>query len=134
MHHRFLVTNQDDFDKRLMGNSEFDIYSKRYEYYHNTLQNVFRARHSLALSWEIMAEYSSAEGVKYDGVIAVRSDVVYLSDIDIARRDLPEDTVYVPTWFSWGGINDRFAFGHMDAMRVYMNRDEPIEPFSKKVQ
>ncbi len=133
VHHRFLVTNQNDFDKSI-GNSKSALYSKRYEYYQPTLKNLYRSRHSLELSWELMAEYASSQGVKYDGVIALRPDVAYVVDIDIASKDLLEDTVYAPSWFSWGGINDRFAFGHIEAMRVYMNRKEPIKRFSKKVQ
>ncbi len=136
VHHRSLVTNQDDLDQTLLGNYENAIHSKRWKFTEReTIMNIYRSRHSLALSWEIMAEYALSQGVKYDAVVALRSDVAFVSDIDIAKlQSIEKDTVYVPSWDSNGGINDRFAFGQMEAMRAYMNRNDPIIPLSKKVQ
>ncbi len=136
VHHRSLVTNQDEFDQIVIGNYENAIQSKRWEFKErDTIMNLYRARHSLELSWEIMADYASSQGIKYDAVIALRPDMAFVSDIDIAKlQSMEEDTIYVPSWESNGGINDRFAFGQMEAMRAYMNRNEHIIPLQKKVQ
>ncbi len=135
-HHRSLVTNQDDLDKRLEGIYEDAYKSKQWDFpFKDTVMNIYRARHSCELSWEIMAEYASSQGITYDAVAAVRLDVAFLSDIIIPKlHSIEKGTVYVPHFHSNGGINDRFAFGEMEAMRVYMNRYDPIAPIVKKVQ
>jgi hypothetical protein len=129
---RALVTSQPAYDELLVLSGEVERIRDRYNYDESgTVVNILRARHSLSLSWDLMAQHALETGAVYDAVIALRADVAYLADIDIERRAkmeglLPQN-IFVPPWGSYGGVNDRFAFGHPDAMRTYMNRQEPCD-------
>ncbi|HVT82528.1 MAG TPA: hypothetical protein VHM90_17940 [Phycisphaerae bacterium] len=58
----------------------------------------------------------------YDIVIRCRPDNFFGSGVSF-ESGLAQgpNAIWVPRFFSWGGYTDRFAFGGMDAMRVYSN-------------
>lgn len=131
MHYcRALVTSQNELDKRMDMDFEMQDIRARYEYGNAaTVLNLFRARYSLSMSWELMAAQAFDNGKEYDAVVVLRPDVAYLMDIDITKRVLlPPNKIFVPNWGRYHGVNDRFAYGAPDAMRVYMNRFEPCDP------
>ncbi|KAG5189549.1 hypothetical protein JKP88DRAFT_206066 [Tribonema minus] len=119
---RYLITSQDDLDMvypdvHLLSPLEW-LYNEN-----TTIQNIFRAQNSLSLSWAVMANYAAEHHIDYAGVVILRPDVLYLRDLDIVRQGiLPEHTVFVANFGHYGGCNDRFAYGHASAMRVYAHR------------
>lgn len=123
---RYLVTDQDDFDATIPDLSPY-YDNFRWNYDELTMRNVLRAQNSLASVWAVMANFAAEHDVHYDGVVVLRPDMLYLTDIDIMKKDtvtegLYDRTVYLPDFQHWGGVNDRFAFGSTVAMRVYSNR------------
>ena len=48
----------------------------------------------------------------YRAVVYARPDLRYLDDLDVAQLlSRADDELYTPFWATWGGLNDRFAFG-----------------------
>lgn len=66
---------------------------------------------------------------QYDIVIRIRPDIKFTEKSIIAikkfkMKDIIEnknDTIYIPNFHSWGGVNDRFAIGSYELMGIYMN-------------
>ncbi|KAG5188241.1 hypothetical protein JKP88DRAFT_305179 [Tribonema minus] len=119
---RYLITSQDDFDQTYP-----DIHAitpLKWQYDEDaTIRNIFRAQNSLSLVWSIMADHASEHKIDYAGVVLLRPDVLYLNDLDIVQLgELPENTTFIPSFQSYGGYNDRFAYGRPSAMRAYCNR------------
>jgi hypothetical protein len=107
---RHLITSQDDYDKATPDLTR--ITRHKWSYDSTTVRNILRAANSLALVWAIMADYADAKNIVYDAVIMLRPDVLYLKDIDVLRRKpVAPATVYLPAFQSWGGFNDRYAYG-----------------------
>jgi hypothetical protein len=59
-----------------------------------------------------------------DFYIFARSDTVLLTPIDIPCSGIGENEIWVPSWASHSGINDRFAIAGPNAAKVYASRME----------
>jgi hypothetical protein len=107
---RHLITSQDDYDKATPDLTR--ITRHKWAYDSSTVRNILRAANSLALVWAIMTDFADAKNIVYDAVIMLRPDVLYLRDIDVLqRKPVAPATVYLPAFQSWGGFNDRYAYG-----------------------
>ncbi len=78
----------------------------------------------------MLAHAEVLQGWQYDWVIRSRYDIEFTSDIeDLSQLD--PQAIYVPKFASWGGLNDRFAFGCSNAMHLYCNawhtKDEALK-------
>ena len=63
----------------------------------------------------------------YDIIIVARPDVFYLQPLEISflfdiYNNKNENIIYVPNFHHSHGINDRFAFGNYNAMKIYLER------------
>lgn len=96
-----------------------------------TLQNMFRQGNSLKKSYETIEENNMIylpDQKEYsndiDFYIFARSDTVLLTPIDIPCSGIGENEIWVPSWASHSGINDRFAIAGPNAAKVYASRME----------
>lgn len=58
---------------------------------------------------------------EYDVYVRMRCDLFPAGKMEFNWDTFDKDTIYVPYNAPFGGINDRFAFGSKDAMKVYSN-------------
>jgi len=56
----------------------------------------------------------------FDFVIAARPDVKFLHDLTVPI--VKPDEIYIPTFHSWGGVNDRFALGREDEIAIWLDK------------
>lgn len=88
------------------------------------VQVVLRQLWALRRAWQIM----EGDGYRPDWVIRLRPDCYFHNDIE-NLRDCDPTAVYVPTFHNFYGLNDRFAFGGYEAMRVYCNRLDNMDQY-----
>lgn len=86
----------------------------------------FASVHNLLCQLNSIDEVTSlwrTSTTRYDAVVYLRPDVLYtcLFPIDVLET-LQDNTVYVPDFHAWGGINDRFAIGKPDAVVHWSGR------------
>lgn len=91
---------------------------------YRSLANMCQQLHSLQRLWELLRQFDPAEG---DVVLLLRPDLLYVDRLD-PYRDLGtlragQADLIVPSWQSWGGLNDRFAFCSPRAARIYATRN-----------
>ena len=58
---------------------------------------------------------------EYDVYVRMRCDLFPAGVINFNWSKFKDNTIYVPFNAPFGGINDRFAFGSKNAMRIYSN-------------
>lgn len=91
------------------------------------VQVVLRQLWSLQQSWAMM----EADDFRPDWVIRLRPDCWFHNNIE-NLADCDPRAVYVPTFHNFYGLNDRFAFGGYDAMRVYCERLATMDTYIAK--
>lgn len=69
-------------------------------------------------SFKLLKEYEEKNNIKFDIICRARSDVLFINNIDIDKFVL--DKIILPEFHSFAGINDRFAIGNRENMKVYM--------------
>lgn len=55
----------------------------------------------------------------YDIYVRIRPDIVLNGPIDFSKYDCTGKTIYIPQGNDFGGINDQFAFGNHEVMKIY---------------
>lgn len=65
-------------------------------------------------------DYETKMGFKYDFVAKIRTDMKFLSSVDLSN--LEKDCIYIPVANDHHGLNDRFAIGDDRNMNIYFNR------------
>lgn len=89
---------------------------------HPTLRNLLKQLFSL---YRVTSLWSRQEQ-NYDLVFYLRPDVWFFNDINLTDiHDAlagKEPAIYLPNFHQWGGVNDRFAFGPPQIMKIYGNR------------
>lgn len=90
---------------------------------YRSLRNLCHQLRSLDRLWSLIEFLDVAAD---DIVIFLRPDLLYLDRLDVRATLAPllagESDIVVPSWQSWGGANDRFAFATADAARIYATR------------
>jgi hypothetical protein len=74
---------------------------------------------------------------KYDAVIYLRSDVWFFNQLNVsqvlaAAAETTRPVIWTPKFHTFGGLNDRFAFGNTAAMKIYGNRLLYAKDFSQQ--
>lgn len=82
-----------------------------------TIRNVILSLHSLEMAYDTMLEH----GQNYDLVVASRADIRFRKPL-VLPENLGKWALCIPNFHGWGGVNDRFAFGGLEAMEVYCRR------------
>ena len=78
-------------------------------------RNNFTSVHHLLCQLNSVAAVTRlwrAAGTAYDAVVYLRPDVYFNCPFPVdVLETLADNTVYVPDFHHWGGLNDRFAMG-----------------------
>ena len=86
--------------------------------------NIIKMWHSVSNVWELMKEHASIQDIRYDRVAMIRSDVVYLTPIDIFKSapdgifDTFNNQSVIPG-FGQGPVNDRMFYGPYEATEIW---------------
>lgn len=92
-----------------------------------TLMNFRRALESQERAWRVFEENKTRS---YDVVVATRADLRYLEEgkwetlvphLKNGGQECPP-SLLLPRFHSWGGVNDRFAIGNEEGIRIWSNR------------
>jgi len=91
--------------------------------YPTTTDNIIKMWHSVQASWTLMEESAKRNGFEYSRVAMLRSDVVYMTPIDIfglgpGRIDTGNKHAVIPA-FSKYPICDRIIYGPAPAVKVW---------------
>lgn len=121
------IDNQDEFDKSY--NYEYiksfgDAWDTNFE---NTI-NLIRQLNSLKNVWKL-AETSKST---YDSYLFIRPDLKYTTKLDINQvkeASTQINSIYIPTWHNWDGVNDRMALGCYNTIKIYANRLDNISDY-----
>ncbi len=86
-----------------------------------TLMNFRRALESQERAWRF---FEKTKTRSYDVVVATRADLLFLEKMksDAHRATLQDGRIWVPRFQAWGGVNDRFAMGSEEVIKVWSNR------------
>ena len=86
-----------------------------------SLTNLRLALHSLHAVTSLWAGQTDS----FDIVLYTRSDIWFFNQLAISEVQSvlkSPKAIFVPSFDSWNGVNDRFAFGHPSAMQAYGSR------------
>jgi hypothetical protein len=106
-----------------------------------SLRNLIKQLYSLKRVTELWRNRTA----DYQIVLYLRPDVWFFNDLNmtdltnaLTQSSFPSSSslnsrrfIYVPRFHSWGGVNDRFAFGPPEVMRLYGSRYDKALNYSK---
>lgn len=84
---------------------------------------------SIAESIKLQETYAHTNNTKFDWVFRLRFDSLYYGSNIEDLASLSKDAIYIPRHDNWGGLNDRFAFGPPELMRIYATRYDYFNEF-----
>ena len=84
-------------------------------------------------AYRLMKEYSERTGVQYDMIIYMRADQQFISDLIIPEPILP-NTVYIPYGYDWDGLNDQFAMGDINSIRIFTDLYNNVDRIYNKTR
>lgn len=126
----FLLTRQDDqaiIDELHAVKGQDDVYNDNYRSSHNLLHQFA----SLHRAWRAL-ELLRPDG--FDAYLFLRADLCYRDPLnfrDLQQYITSQNSVLLPAWHSWGGLNDRFALAGPIAARHYALRFERVLEFCR---
>jgi hypothetical protein len=85
------------------------------------LLGYVRQLRSIYLAHQLQNQYAASNGFSFDLVFRLRFDNLYIFPLE-PLETIDPSFLYLPAHDSWGGYNDRFAFGCPELMNVYCNR------------
>ena len=95
--------------------SGVDIYRNNF----TSIQNLMCQLNSLATVTQLWRN----SGVHYDAVAYMRPDVLYNCPFPVKQlEELKPNTVYIPDFHHWRGLNDRFAMGEPHVVHLWGER------------
>jgi len=75
---------------------------------------------NLQESYFMVLEFEKKNNIKFDIILRSRHDIYFKEKI-LLKEYYIKDKIFVPLFHCFQGINDRFAFGSVNVMSVYMN-------------
>lgn len=78
----------------------------------NTVAQTFRQWHCGMIGFHLIPK-------GYDIYVRIRPDTVFSGGLNFADYDCSGKTIYIPQGLDFGGINDTFAFGNHEVMKIY---------------
>jgi hypothetical protein len=84
------------------------------------VQRVLKQLWGLRRVWQVF----EASGIEADVIVRCRSDLVFA-----VPPEPPAAGFWVPTFCNWWGLNDRFAFGDLQAMQRYFTRLDRLDEY-----
>jgi hypothetical protein len=100
------------------------FYGDEQTYTVETYVNIIKMWYSISAAWESMVTHSSNHTIKYERVAMMRSDVVYLTPIDVFRSapegvfDSFNNQSVIPGFSLWP-VNDRMFYGPYEATEIW---------------
>lgn len=85
---------------------ETDYFNSYSMFYHNKL------------CFNMLEEHCKKYNNNFDIILKFRTDINYQNPLNIADV-IDKNTLYIPSGFNFGGINDQVAYGDYDAMSEY---------------
>lgn len=82
--------------------------------------NIYYQLYGGQRSNQLRLNYENQMGFKYDFIAKVRTDMKFLSPVDLSN--LEKNCIYIPMGNDHHGLNDRFAIGDNDNMNTYFRR------------
>ena len=124
---KYCVDDQDEVDTLY----DIDAYKNCGDPWKNgfvSVKNVVRALYSLKKAWELIPI-----DIEYDCVMVMRPDIFFLNSLDVKDvvDSINDDHIYVPSFHSCRGFNDRFAFGSKNKMETYCMRYDQLEEYAQ---
>jgi hypothetical protein len=89
-----------------------------------TYENIIKMWHSISAVWDFMKEHASFQNIRYERVAMMRSDVVYLTSIDVFKSapdgifDTFNNQSVIPG-FAQFPVNDRMFYGPYEATEIW---------------
>ena len=117
-----LLTQQKDCDLKL-DFKQIENIKDAWDDNHVSTRNMLRQLYSLNM---VVAQLKE----NYDVVICARADVKYLTKVRIKQPK--ENVIYTPVFADRYGANDRFAYGSMNVMKSYAQRQNYVEHYIKR--
>ena len=99
-------------------------YGDEQTYTVETYVNIIKMWYSISAAWDGMAMHASSQNIKYERVAMMRSDVVYLTPIDVFRSapgrafDKFNNHSVIPGFSLWP-VNDRMFYGPYEATKIW---------------
>lgn len=78
----------------------------------NTIYQTFRQWHCGMIGFNLIPK-------GYDIYVRIRPDTVFNGKINFADFDCSGKKIYIPQGNDFGGVNDMFAFGNHEVMKIY---------------
>ena len=82
------------------------------------VEGYIQQLYGIEKSYELMENYEKKNNINFDIILRSRSDVIYKNPLYIKNYDL--NSIVLPKFHYWDGINDRFALGNTYNMNYYM--------------
>ena len=82
------------------------------------IQGYLQQLYGIEKSFELLKNYEKENNMKFDIICRSRTDIIYMNDINIDSYDMNKITI--PNFHGFDGINDRFAIGNRENMKIYM--------------
>jgi hypothetical protein len=93
----------------------------------STLDNVVRSLYSLKKVTELWSKNSA----KYDAIIYLRPDVLFIAPLEIQwLKNLQPNCILIPNFHLTENCNDRFAIGKPNTMKIFGNRFDDAYEYS----
>jgi hypothetical protein len=88
-----------------------------------TTDNILKMWHSIQQSWNLMESHAKKDGVEYSRVAMLRSDIFYLTRIDVwespfGGRDSNNSHVVIPGFCRYP-VSDRLIYGPSKAVKIW---------------
>ena len=118
---------------------KFDPFHKYFHDNYESLQNMLCAFHSQFRLHQMISNRMRTMNITYDAILVLRPDTgVMFRDIDLPKflpgiRNNELKGVWTPDFQRWKGLNDRFAFGDVSSMLMYLSRGERYKQKADKI-
>lgn len=78
----------------------------------NTIYQTFRQWHCGMIGFNLIPK-------GYDIYVRIRPDITFNGKLDFSQFDCTGKKIYIPQGMDYTGINDQFAFGNHEVMKIY---------------
>ena len=95
------------------------------------IKGYIQQLYGIEQSFIMVEDYEIENNIEFNVILRCRSDVIFTEPVYINKYDL--NNIIVPSFIGdrGHGINDRFAFGNRNIMKVYMNMYSNIYKITK---
>lgn len=95
-----------------------------------SINNLLNQLYILKSGWN---SFKAVSKENFDAYLFLRPDLLYIDRIDIKNllnNMTNNNSILLPSWHSWGGVNDRCALARPNAAKYYALRFNEVKKFS----